>query len=249
MGLINMLGNINLSRSDLERLILTKPYKEGGEANIYRSDNNTLYKLFLESSDGSFSGMCDNKFQKIKELDKRRLRHSARPINTISYAGNLLGYEMIEYRDYRELTPRMFRRNKIFYLEMIRDILKYYEDNGVIYGDIRPNNILINCFKRDALFIDMDNICIDSYPMDLVCFDVEDFAYDDNMLDIRVHSYMHNLLTLKLLNYSADSYDNILIGIRNGVYPRGFTNIKEILNSMLDKEQFRGEYIIQYVKK
>lgn len=244
-----MLRNINLNNSDFDRLKLAVPYREGGEANIYESGNGTLYKVFVEPSNRQFCGMSDNKFQKIKEIERMNLRNSSKPISTICHNKELLGYEMEFDQSYKELTPWMFRKTRIFYLEMVRDILKYYEANGILYGDIRANNILVNKANHDIIFIDMDNVCLKEYPMDLVDYNIAPFTLENDMLDPRVHSYMHNLLTLKLLNYIGDSYDDILLGIKNGTYPKGFTNVRETLNKMLDPSQFKEDYIIQYVKK
>ena len=40
--------------------------------------------------------MSDNKFQKIKRLHELQLQYSVLPLSTISFNGELIGYEMIE---------------------------------------------------------------------------------------------------------------------------------------------------------
>ncbi len=79
---------------------------------------------------------------------------------------------------------------------------------------------------------------------------MEDFIDGYGRADEVADIYMHNLLTLKCLNYKGDSYSNILCGIKDGTYPTRFEkSALPTIKSMIDPANFTGEYIIQYVKK
>lgn len=62
---------------------------------------------------------------------------------------------------------------------------------------------------------------------------------------------MHNLLTIRYLNYPKGVYDTkVMRDLRNGIYPSRYKlSAREIFSSMANPETFTGEYVIQYVKR
>ncbi len=247
---MNRMPNIELTRFELEMLEARRSYKTGGEGSIYFSDSGTLYKIFIDPYSKRFIGMPENKFEKIVRLYQEPLDYSVKPLSTISSNGRLLGYEMERKPNYKPLSVFMYRKELIFYLKEIKSILEYYASKDITYGDIKLNNILINRRSHEVMFCDMDNIRLGKYPIDLVGLNLEDFIDGYGRVDEVADIYMHNLLTLKCLNYKGDSYSNILCGIKDGTYPTRFEkSALPIIKSMIDPANFTGEYIIQYVKK
>lgn len=241
--------NISLSEQALQQLKERKPLRAGGESVVYSSDDNTIYKIFTDPRNSKLVGMSENKLQKILLIYQMELEHSVKPISTISYNGKLIGYEMIKEINSYSLRL-LLRKDRIEFLKQTRHILEYFASKDITYGDIKKDNILVSSQNGSFLFGDIDNVQIGEYPIDLITDDLAYFIDQYGSIDEHCDAYMHNLMTLKYLNYYADSYQDILCGIKDGTLPRRFT--KEALptiKSMITPADFTGEYIIQYVKK
>lgn len=85
-----------------------------------------------------------------------------------------IGYEMkYDENDTNLLLSTLSKKEKIYALKKIKDILKYFESKGIIYHDINQGNILINKNNGKIKFCDIDNVTMKDYPGDL---------YDDLIL-------------------------------------------------------------------
>lgn len=241
--------NISLSEKQLQQLKARKPLRTGGESVIYSSEDDTIYKLFTDPDNSKLVGMSDNKFQKILRLYQMKLEYSIEPLSTISFNGDLIGYEMVKEIDSYWLQL-LLRKNRIDFLKQTRCILEYFASKDITYGDVKLNNIFMSHHTGTFIFGDIDNVRLGEYHIDLIGDDLTYFVNRYGEVDQYCDAYMHNLMTLKYLNYYADTYQEILCGLRDGTYPRRF--MKEALptiKSMLTPSDFTGEYIIQYVKK
>ena len=88
----------------------------------------------------------------------------------------------------------------------------------------------------------MDNICIGQFPMDLIPQELEYYirvrGFDD-----KVDAYMHNIMTLLLLQIGNDFELSV-------EFIRTFNQRANlILYDMQNPETFEGDYLIEYVKK
>ena len=108
-----------------------------------------------------------------------------------------IGYEMkYDENDINLLLSTLSKKEKIYTLKKIKDILKYFESKEIIYHDINQGNILINKNKGKIKFCDIDNVTMEDYPGDLYDDLILFFKETYGVIDTRVHSFMHNYLTL-----------------------------------------------------
>ena len=247
--------NINLTEADYQIAIHSEKVIRGGEGIICASDKeDTLYKIFVAPYDHIQQipvTMPDNKFKKIVAQYEHPLENSVRPLSTLSYYGNLIGYEMTyDKKDVPLSNMRPKRELLLHYLNESKRILEYYASKDITYGDVKSNNILINWHSGQVKFCDMDNIRLGQYPIDLVVCCLETFASTYGCIDEKADAYMHNLLTLERLIYKNIPYRDIIYFLEKGQYPRRFERpAKKVIDSMKEPENFNGEYIIQYAKR
>ena len=102
----------------------------------------------------------------------------------------------------------------------------FLENENIIYGDLKDDNILINSKTGEISFCDVDNIQIDNYKMDSILnvlsyYHNVRWAYQND-----VHIYMHNLFTLNELICNSDSYGEMIQFLRT----TNFENISPFNN-------------------
>lgn len=233
--------NIELNTEQIKELTTQYKLASGGEGIICEGiTSNTVAKLFTKH--GKIIPMGDNKEHKIIELYKRQLEHTTIPVRTISYKGNIVGYEMTTnpfydtYKDYQ----LSYEEQKHILLKT-KDILEYFYSKGIIYGDFELRNILFDRETGDIIFCDMDNTQVDDYPIDKRPGNLEYF-YLCRTIDGTVHPYMHNILTLRLNELGPFSSKREI----NSVFKKP---AHKIAHSMRQPVEFIPEYVIDYIKK
>ena len=234
--------NIKLTEQEIMRMMLQDEYSFGSEASICLTDNpHTLYKFFKKR--GSLVPMSENKEKKIIQLYEMDLKHCTKPLSTISCDGQLVGYEMT--RDLQDIRFNSFDLSKediIYYLNLSKKILEEFKERGITYGDVAPRNILINRHTKDLKFCDMDNVCIGELPVDLLPQEL-DYYIRVRGFDDKVDAYMHNIMTLLLLQMGSDFEQSV-------EFIRTFNQRANlILYDMKNPQTFEGDYLIEYVKK
>ncbi len=238
------LKNIEFSENEVHRLIKKSFFSSGGEAVICRTNNpNTLYKIFIKGTMYNTIAMSENKLRKLERIHEMELKGCVRPIQTISSQGKLIGYEMTYDPNDIRFFPGYFKRSEVVRkLKETRNILQYFADHDITYGDIALRNILFNKHTGEVKFCDMDNVKIGEYPMDIIPTRLRDY-HEICGIDDKTDAYMHNLLTLDAFGlrlYYSDR-DDISEEFKGKAIP--------IVESMKEPENFQGEYIIQYIKK
>ena len=255
--------NINIDQRTLNWLFMNQLYS-GGEAVICRSyKKNTLFKIFADwecqKQSDSFGvpfhkeliKMSDNKFKKITRLYQMQLEHSVNPLSTLSMDGNLIGYEMTyDPNDKSFDSEKLSREELIYFLSQSKDILEYYAQNDITYGDVTVCNLLVNRNSGTTKFCDMDNIRLGEYPIESMGRDL--FIYKTiRGIDQYTDAYMHNVMTLR--NFSPASLNDVLEPVYRLVhedYSKDLTSTaKTTLMSMEEPQTFNGEYVIKYIKK
>lgn len=230
--------NIDLTKEELAE-IKRKRIGMGSEGIIYFSkSHNTAYKIF------SFNQrMGENKEKKITKLYQMDIDHCIKPLQTISYNGLLIGYEMTYDSEFRELKPLRLRRKELInFLQQAKEKLQYFSEHDITYGDVAPRNILINQRTGVLLFCDMDNIRLGDLPIDIMSPTLNSYSAVRG-IDQNTDAYMHSIMTLNA--FDLDEKFCELDEFRYNFTKEG----ERILREIRQKENYSGEYIIQYVKK
>lgn len=244
--------NINLTSAEYQTMLDYCRYQTGGEGILFKGMRpDTLYKIFVDYETTTPIGLSDNKFNKVLAMYENPLEDSVQPLSTISIDGNLVGYEMT-FDEQDTTLDQIFltRKQLIDALKGTSRILQYYARNDITYGDVKSNNILINRKTKRTKFCDMDNVRYGQYPIDLITDHIESMLAPEQDIDERVDAYMHNLMTIQMLNAPQLDYDQILYQLSEGKFRKSYKKeASEALATMASPKPFNGEYIIQYVKK
>lgn len=248
---MSVLRNVEISRKVLETYTFVN---RGAESVILRKPKqNKVLKLFSPDIDGEENqkDIMENKLNKLVKLHNRQLKYLTLPINTISCEGEFIGYEMNYCHDDEELLlAPLYTEEKIEILKRIKEILEYFYQWDIIYGDIKSDNILINRINGNITFCDIDNIQIQNNPMDLYPTELTSYHKKCGSFDERVHSYMHNLLTLSELGEQNAHYRDVVKFIKQDNYydlvdEKGKIILKEMKSIT---PLYSGKYLIDTIK-
>lgn len=246
---MRLMPNISLNEKEVENLTTRRVFNYGGEAVICQSENpHTLYKLFTAPHSREVIPMTENKEAKITMLHLLKLKNSTYPLSTISMNGKLIGYEMTKAIDYLPIfLPDLSREEIIHMLREAKNTLEYFASKDITYGDIKNDNLLVNPTTGEIMFCDMDNIRLGTREIDIASYELEWFLQCYGKTDEKADAYMHNLLTLEMLNYpNIARYQYIIELMRCGEIPTGYNLLAhDTLKSMLCPQNFDGEYIIE----
>ena len=228
-----MLDNIQLSKREVLRL-REKKINYGGESIIVRPDiPNTIFKLYRQSVSDKER---ENKHQKLELIDSKDIRFITKPQGVLTCEDRIVGHAYDYDRDdISFLLAPLSLEEKILSLRRIKMILNYFKRNGIIFADLKSDNILINPQTGKIKFCDMDSVQIDGLKTSIH----EEYLlplFKNGMLDERVHVYLHNLMVIdELLTNTSDSYIDALEEI-------DLEKVKRIFNRDCQK-------IIEYIVK
>lgn len=228
-----MLDNIQLSKREVFRL-REKKINYGGESIIVRPDiPNTIFKLYRQSVSDKER---ENKHQKLELIDSKDIRFITKPQSVLTCEDRIVGHAYDYDRDdISFLLAPLSLEEKILSLRRIKMILNYFKRTGIIFADLKSDNILINPKTGKIKFCDMDSVQIDGLKTSIH----EEYLlplFKDGMLDERVHVYLHNLMVIdELLTNTSDSYIDALEEI-------DLEKVKRIFNRDCQK-------IIEYIVK
>lgn len=219
----------------------------GAESNIYQNSPNTIIKIWKDEviSDAQ----KENKKEKLIKMYERKLKHIPTIISTYSLDDVCIGYEMsYDEDDMPMLIAPLDKSGKLKVLREMKEILQYFADEGVIYPDIKNDNILINHRTGIATFCDMDNSKVDNLPIDVYPTYAELFTERYGQEDSTLHSYMLNLYTLTALNDVWQ--DEAIMGINQDDYQNMVTEKGKVILKQMKKitPTYTGEYLIDYIK-
>lgn len=246
------LPNIKLTDKEITLLLEDNKFDYGGEAIICRNNNpHTLYKIFTHPNTDIAARMSENKLRKIEWIYQRQLEDTVLPVATLSNRGTLIGYEMtFDEEDEALINTLLTEDEKIHYLHSSADILRYYSELGIVYGDVKDDNVLINPKTKKAKFCDVDNMQIDNMPIDVMGHGLYEYFDEVGIIDEKADAYMHNLLFLEQLKYNGLSHKAILSRLHAHPYLVEFPDeAQRVLESLTEPKNFTGEYAISYVKR
>lgn len=246
----------NIELSDEELAYHRNNYFDfGSESTICKVNHRQLYKIwkddFLLSKD-ELAARNERKIQKIISYHTKKIDYITHPIATLSNHGNGIGFAMNYSEDDEIFLICPFNRDeKLEILKDITEILDYFYNQGIIYGDIKNDNILINRKTKAKTFCDIDNSKVQDLPMDLLPEELEDFIARYGQEDDKIHAYMHNLLTLEQLDDDVCMHQEVIGKIGRNGYDTLVTESGKVLLKEMKKvtPQYSGEYIVNHIKE
>lgn len=256
-----MLPHIELSEEEYQKLWQCKFVGYGSEANVFR-DGDEVVKIFRDDfgqkklTEEEVEEVRENKFQKIKLLASKEIFDNPfKPLISYSYQGRFIGYRGKFFRcfdiqdsfDFGVPDREVTFDEKVFYLKEIRRKLKLFHEDGLVYGDIKTDNILVDFSQQLVIFFDIDNMKVWDYPIDIKTHFANDFMHKYGVLDEKLDSYMMNLMTIELLCDCRGWYSEVIQMLENDYVPREVACPK---NRVLAREMghvdknYSGQYFI-----
>lgn len=223
-------------------------FRYGTESYIYKVDSNSIYKIFKTDK----QEILENKLMKLIKLNKLKIEFLTNPIVTLSYKGQFIGYEM----NYNEDDIQWFNtvltlEEKKEYLKSLKEKLLVLEEYGILYPDIKDDNLLINRKTGKLNFCDIDNVQIDGLRVDVVQYISNYLRKENSLFDSGIHAFMHNLYTLEQLEeiHINDFIDFIELE-RTEPFKSFNENQKKILKNMvlLNEKRIRNGYLIDNLR-
>lgn len=203
-----MLKSVELSKKEVFNL-REKKINYGGESIIVRPDiPNTIYKLYRESVSQEER---QNKHKKLELVRSKNLKFITKPQSILTCESKIIGHAYdYDRNDISMLLAPLTTQEKISYLRRIKLILNYFKRNGIIYADLKSDNILINQQTGQIKFCDIDSIQIDDLKTNVHEEYLVPF-FKSETLNEQIHVYLHNLMIIdELLTGTSDSFDDAL---------------------------------------
>lgn len=260
-----ILRDIKISEKELNYILSNCDGNDHGSEGIIikQDDKRNVRKIFFDHfgllypTEEKTGRIRENKLSKLDKLYQiNNFDNDVKVSNSVSCNGKLVGYDMVSDKiNYPYVTAPLLRDEKIKFLKQIKKKLEYFHGLGIVFGDVRNGNILIDKRKKNISFCDLDNIQIDRNPIDLINRYIIDFPNKDLLVDKKADYYMYNLLLLNELLYEHYDYEHILKKISSNLdfdkdidlfNETGITNIKKMVNV---KNKYTGGYLIDNLKK
>ena len=179
----------------------------GGEGAVFRLDEKTVYKTFDFTRDDK---LINHKFQKIEALGKLRDKNFAFPTGLVGYEDEKKeGYTMKfvhvdeEISDFWMLlnSQELIKVRKLLDYVLKADMaIKRAHDMGIIIGDIRGENIMIDD-EDEVVFIDTDNFSYREFTHEVVdkrmCYLEKIYGHQFSRADRDI--YLYSMMALEIL--------------------------------------------------
>lgn len=258
-----ILPNIVVSKEELDFIKKnSNRYLSGAEGLIIRqADKRIVRKFFLpeiceehELNPDDQEKLRESKLNKVIKLGTMSdLKNEVQVAATLTTEnGTFIGYEMTSPDILYPLdTNPLLQSEKLEYLKILKQRLLNFHDHGVLIGDIKDSNILINRDSGIICFCDLDNAQIGLYPIDLMNYSIQRFADENGYIQEGADAYMFNVLTLNQIVYPHIDYREVIEKLKNAK-PDESTHpeVKKILKKMKkNNTQYDGGYIIDYLRK
>ena len=244
-----MLPSLELSKEQLLRLS-DKTINYGGESIIVRPDiPNTVFKLYKESITEEER---KNKTKKLELVRQRKTGFITQPKSVILCDEKIIGHSFnYDREDISMLLYPLTTEEKISYLKRIKVILDYFKRRGIIYPDLKSDNILLNQRNGRIKFCDIDSVQIDELKSNIEEEYIIPFL-KKGLLDERIHIYLHNLMTIDmLLTNTSDSYLEAIREIDLDKVKACFNKeCQEIIRCIVNQEgNYQDLYLIDGINK
>lgn len=223
---------------DMNRLRLVGKGIEGSIYEIYGNLMKIYNTIDIE--------ILRNKENKLEILSHTDL--ACRPICLIKNNGTLTGYVMKKQTGYSSLEKECLntsKRKKINNLYKIKEKLEHLHELGIIYGDIKLDNIITN--GTNIEFCDLDNCYIDGYNFDILSNNQKYYLKRAQEINEQMDNYIFNLLSAAYISKIYEPY--IIEYLKSYSLPFIFRNKenKEILTTMLNTHNIHEENLDLFI--
>ena len=247
---MQVLPNKEISKQQLATYCMQYSNLFGEEGKIFKGEQeNEVRKIFryplLEREEelNKFHKKMDNKLKKLILLHKKQISNDIFPIATISYNGCLVGYKMTSPN-----LKKVYSCN-IDQLKQLKEKLTRFHSQGIIHGDIKCSNLLLNN-NNEIVLSDLDNMQVDDNPIDSINYIIEFFLEDDKLVDESADIYLYNLFLLQQLAFPNAQYDEINDKLVFGHFPDIFTEQgrEELFKMQQCFVKYEGNYLIDSIR-
>lgn len=186
-------------------------------------------------------------------IKEKNIKHITNPLSSIYLDGKIVGCELEYDKDEENLDMTcLYPEEQLMALRVTREILEYFRRIGIVYPDVKADNILININRGTLRFCDIDNIIIGNLREDILSMVAKEFIKKYGKLDHRIHSYLHNIMTIDMLDkrFSKEFNRNLLEYLENCDSPIFEDENEEIKNELIKlDENYSGRYLIDGIKE
>lgn len=142
-------------------VLFSKPIYTNIHSKTYLKDG-VYYKIFKNA----YKSDIETKIDKIKYINELGIKDQI-VLGTIEIDGSIVGYayEVPNYKDNKDIDICSNNtKKKIKELEALKNKINILHDNGIIHGDIKIKNVVLN--NGEALFRDYDNVSVNGCNFD-----------------------------------------------------------------------------------
>ncbi len=187
---------INITEEQLKNMPILS--NSSYESVVYLQ-NDKVFKIFKRENENGAqynSQDLENKRLKLMQLNKIKLSSNFVKAKDLIFINNeFRGYTM-DFISYITLDDYLFKskKDKIFLLKAVRELIKEAHSNNIILGDINCNNILIN--NNKIYMCDLDNSTIGKYKTDSFPKRLTDQYLYNLPLDERIDWFLYDIVIL-----------------------------------------------------
>jgi|GEM_PF-5797004 len=217
-----------------------KSYKSGSEGYIYNLPDVT--KMYKEFDEQTSEKIRDNKKNKLIILDE--ITDMLRFIPKINYLVDddikkyLLGYVMQKCDGITlDLACLDFEENLII-LKKIKKYLEIFKKYNINYIDFKGDNIIVDELNLETRILDVDNILIDKFSVDLIPENFERYIINGGKINFNGSLFAFNKMVFEILKLNSDKFyekDNNILKFKHSI---SF----DIPSSIAD-----NEYLVDYI--
>ena len=199
------LSNTNLPIINLEDNIIYPYLGAGGEGVVYRYNKQIAFKIFYMFESRKKQAQ---KFQKVEKLAQVHDESFTFPIGLVGYEdGKKAGYytNLVTFnsglKDYSALINIKDKMKVIEYLIKADAAIQRIHQKGIILGDIKGQNIMINQ-DENPIFVDTDNYAYAGFDFDVIDYKTRWLyqCFHKSFSDIDNDIYIFAILALQILS-------------------------------------------------
>ena len=226
----------------------------GSEAIVYNAGDNLFKKFNLGLSKAARLNKEEKLLYLLNHIELNEYYNKIIYMVT-SYVDQMLaGYVVEKVNGLPINKVDMDYNEKIDVLQKLKNILKCFEDAGIIYSDIHFDNIYYNKEKDEIKLIDIDNIATPSLPIDLLSSIYKDyFTYGGNDFDM-ARIFAFNKISFMLLTGKTDYYD--IQELNQNVYQKDYESFNNeathLCHNLLNMNIYSdcdNEYLVDLLDK